>query len=188
LDYVQIDIEKNQAMPQKSPTAGKTIEPGPARLQPGRFDPANRRRLSAPGLRAFLAIADLWGLTEEQRRLVLGMPSRSTYQNWARMVREHREITLDVDVLTRISAVLGIHQALGILFGTEQEGVAWLRGPHRATVFGGMAPMELLTSGTQDGLLTVRRFLDAARGGLYMAPNEIDAGFRPYTDADIVFS
>ena len=48
--------------------------------------------------------------------------------------------------------------------------------------------MDLVTSGTQDGLLTVRRFLDAARGGQYMAPNEIDVGFQPYTDADIVFS
>jgi hypothetical protein len=48
--------------------------------------------------------------------------------------------------------------------------------------------MALVTSGMQDNLLTVRRFLDGARGGLYMAPNEVDAGFSPYTDADIVFA
>jgi hypothetical protein len=84
--------------------------------------------------------------------------------------------------------VLGIHQALGVLNPTEQAGIAWLRGPHNAPVYGGRPPMALVTSGTQDGLLTVRRFLDAARGGQYMPPNEIDAGFRPYTDADIVFS
>jgi hypothetical protein len=36
--------------------------------------------------------------------------------------------------------------------------------------------------------MTVRRFLDAARGGLYMEPNEVDKGFRPYTDGDVVFS
>ena len=103
-------------------------------------------------------------------------------------MREHRDITLDIDVLTRISAVLGIHQALGIFHGSEAEGIAWLRGPHRATVFGGRPPLELITSGSQDALLTVRRFLDAARGGLYMEPNEVDRGFTPYTDADIVFS
>src|ERR1700746_1533075 len=84
---------------------------GPERLDNSRFAPANRRRLSAPGLRTFLAIADLWGLTEEQRRLILGLPSRSTYQNWVRTVREHRDVILDVDALTRISTVLGIHQA-----------------------------------------------------------------------------
>ncbi len=172
------------------PAAGKpvAISPGPDRLHPARFAPANRRRLSAPALRTFLAIADLWRLTEEERRLVLGFPSRSTYQNWVKTVREHGDLTLDVDVLTRISAVLGIHQALGILFDTEQAGIAWLRGPHKASVFGGQPPMALVTSGIQDNLLTVRRFLDGARGGLYMAPNEVDTGFSRYTDADIVFS
>jgi uncharacterized protein (DUF2384 family) len=139
-------------------------------------------------LRTFLAISDLWGLTEEQRRLVLGLPSRSTYHSWVKAVREHRDITLDVDVLTRISAVLGIHQALGVLHDTERDAIAWLRGPHMATVFGGRPPIELVASGTQDGLLTVRRFLDAARGGIYMEPNALDREFQPYTDADIVFS
>lgn len=158
------------------------------RLDPARFSVTNRRRLSAPGLRTFVAIADLWGLNEEQRRLVLGMPSRSTYQNWVRTAREHRDVTLDVDVLTRISAILGIHQALGVLHLTEQEGLAWLHGPHAATIFGGNPPLDLLTSGVQDDLLTIRRFLDAAQGSLYMEPNEIDRDFRPYTDADIVFS
>jgi len=144
--------------------------------------------MSGPGLRTFLAISDLWGLTDEERRLVLGLPSRSTFYNWVKAVREHRDIVLDVDVLTRISAVLGIHQALGILHADEREGVAWLRGPHRAAVFGGAPPLALIVSGTQDGLMLVRRFLDAARGGLYMEPNEIDRAFRPYTDAEVVFT
>jgi hypothetical protein len=161
---------------------------GPERLDATRFAPANRRRLSAPGLRSFLAIADLWGLSEEQRRLVLGLPSRSTYHSWVKTVREHGDITLGVDALLRISAILGIHQALGILFPAEPDGIAWLRAPHGATVFGGRAPLELVTSGTQDGLLIVRRFLDAARGGLYMPPNAVDAGFAPYTDAEIVLT
>jgi hypothetical protein len=163
------------------------VEAGPQRLDASRFAPANRRRLSAPALRTFLAIADLWGLSEEQRRLVLGYPSRSTYHNWCRQVRAHGSFTLDVDVLTRISAILGIHQALGILFPDEQAGVAWLRGPHNALVFGGQAPIELVASGSLDALLTVRRFLDGARGGLYMPPNVIDEDFRPYEESDIVF-
>jgi hypothetical protein len=139
-------------------------------------------------LRTFLTISDLWALTEEQRRLVLGSPARSTYHKWVKTAREHGELTLDVDVLTRISAVLGIHKALRILEETEVAAVSWLRGPHSATVFGGHPPLNLVTSGTQDGLMTVRRFLDAARGGLYMAPNEVDRNFHPYTDADIVIS
>ena len=84
--------------------------------------------------------------------------------------------------------MLGIHQALGVLFGAERDGVAWLRGAHEAAVFGGRPPLALVTSGSQDGLLTVRRFLDAARGGLYMEPNAADAGFEPYRETDIRFT
>jgi hypothetical protein len=157
------------------------------RLDPLRFAPANRRRLSGPALRTFLAIADLWKLSEEQRRLVLGYPSRSTYHHWAKLAREHGAFTLDVDVLMRISAVLGIQQALGVLFATEAEGVAWLKHPHDAPLFGGQPPLALVTSGTQDGLMAVRRFLDAARGGHYMPPNAVDVAFTPYRDDEIVF-
>lgn len=152
-----------------------------------RFEPANRRRLSAPALRTFIAIADLWGLTEEQRRLILGYPSRSTFHSWCKQAREHGSITLDVDVLTRISAVLGIHQALAVLFAEERDGTAWLRQPHDARIFGGKPPMALVTNGTQDGLMTVRRFLDAARGGLYMPPVAGESDFAPYEDSEIIF-
>lgn len=176
------------AMSGFSDAAQARFDGGPEQLDVARFAPANRKRLSAPALRTFLTIADLWSLSEEERRLVLGYPSRSTFHNWARQAREHGEITLDVDVLTRISAVLGIHQALGILFTSEREGFDWLHTPHQAVVFGGKPPLALVTSGSQDGLLTVRRFLDAARGGLYMAPNAADAGFEPYSDADLVIS
>jgi hypothetical protein len=163
------------------------IPGGPERLDVGRFEPGNRRRLSAGAFRTFLAIADLWGLNEEQRRLVLGYPSRSTFHNWAKLAREQGAFTLDVDTLIRISAVLGIHQALGVLNASDAEGVAWLKEPHGAPLFGGQPPLALVTSGAQDSLLAVRRFLDAARGGLYMAPNAVDAAFTPYSDSEIVF-
>jgi hypothetical protein len=164
------------------------FEPGPFLVGPERFSPEQRRRVSGPGMRTFLAIADLWGLTEEQRRLILGHPPRSTYHSWARAARTHGTFRLDLDVSLRISAVLGVHQALGILFGSEPEGIAWLRTAHAAPVFGGQPPLALLTCGTQDGLLSVRRFLDAARGGLYMQPNALDLESTPLTDEDIVFS
>ena len=175
-------------MPQADRQASNPIESGPALLDPSRFASANRKRLSAPALRTFLAIADLWGLSEEQRLAVVGFPSRSTFHGWVRTVREHGELTLGADVLMRISAVFGIHQALALLFKDEREGVAWLRRPHAATVFAGSPPLDWIVSGPQDGLMTVRRFLDGARGGLYMQPNELDAGFLPYTDDEIVFS
>jgi len=164
---------------------GSSNSSSAARTAIARFAPANRRRLSGAGLRTFLAIADLWSLTEEQRRLILGNPARSTYQGWFKKVREHRDITLSVDVLTRISAVLGIHIGLRTLFDDEQESIAWLRQPHGARVFGGAAPIDLITGGTQETLMTVRRFVDAACGGLYMAPSSDERDWPPYDDSEI---
>lgn len=158
-----------------------------ARTAIARFAPANRRRLSGASLRTFLVIANFWGLTQEQRRLILGYPARSTYQRWVKKAREHRDITLSVDVLTRISAIFGIHIGLRTLFADEQEGVGWLRTPHDARVFGGAAPIDLITGGTQETLMTVRRFIDAARGGLYMAPSSDERDWPPYDDSEIIF-
>jgi uncharacterized protein (DUF2384 family) len=169
-------------------THGQTFDPANAAIvDPASSGSRERERLSAPGMRTFLTIADLWGLTEDQRLRVLGYPPRSTFHGWCKRAREHAGLSLSLDTLTRISAVLGIHQGLGILFPNEALGVEWLRTPHKARVFGGRPPLDLVTSGSQDGLLTVRRFLDGARGGLYMQPNAVDRDAAPYSDADIVF-
>ncbi len=156
-------------------------------LPDDRFSPASRRALSAPGIRTFVGLCDAWGLDEAQRRRLLGSPPRSTYHNWLKAAREGRSLTLGLDELTRISAVLGIHKALRILHGDAREDLLWLRGAHGAPIFGGGSPLDLMTSGPLDALLTARRFLDAARGGLYMPPNGAD-DLPPSTEADIVFA
>src|SRR3546814_9190705 len=80
-----------------SKSSAATLVKPSTKVDLSRFEPANRRRLSAPNFRTFLAIADLWGLSEEQRRLILGYPSRSAFHSWAKQAREHGEFTLDVE-------------------------------------------------------------------------------------------
>jgi len=174
-------------MPNLAHRGGREIGAGLQYLDASRFSTENRRRVSAPGLRTFLNIADLWGLTEAERLRVLGFPGRSTYHGWMARARAGQDLTLGVDTLERISAVLGIHKALRILFETDAEGQAWLREPHDAPTFGGGPPIALLTAGTQDALMLVRRYLDGMRGGTFAAPNEADRDFVPYRDEDIVF-
>jgi uncharacterized protein (DUF2384 family) len=141
---------------------------------------------SARGLRTFLRIADHWGLTDQQRLVVLGYPYRSRYTRWCKQVHLQKQLKLSVDVLMRISTVLRIYQALQILYTDESDAIEWLRTPHGAIIFGGRPPLDLATCGTQDGLLTVRRFLDCACEGRYMLPGEFDVDFSGYDDADIV--
>ena len=146
------------------------------------------RRLGGPGLRVFAAIADLWDLTQAQRRLVMGSPARSTYLEWLEAAHAHSDVTLPVDVLMRISALLGIHQALQVLHQEERDGVAWLHGPHDGTPFGGRTPLDLVVDGTLEGPLAVREVVDGLASGQGPEPNEVDRDFRPYTVADLVMS
>lgn len=129
-----------------------------------RYSPTNRMRVSGGGLRTFLAIADRWGLTTVERRIVLGWPSNSTYRRWVMRARSRQPLTLSVDQLMRISASLGIHAGLQMLYA-EEEQVPWLRHPNGNAVFGGRPPLALVTCGSLDGLMVVRRFLDAEVAG-----------------------
>ena len=91
----------------------------------------DRARTSAPGLRSFRAIADRFDLSEAERIAILGDPGRSTYHQWIKKAREHQPLTLPLDTLLRISAILGIYKALAILFEDESQALVWLKGPHR---------------------------------------------------------
>lgn len=173
-------------MPARAHRSTVPIAAGPAFLLPDRFAPAKRRQLSAPALRTFLTIADRWGWAEAERLLVLGSPGRSTYFGWVAKARDGHDLILPVDVLLRISAVLGIHKGLMILFGPESAGLNWLTGPHDGPSFGGQPPMALVTNGTMDGPMLVRRYLDAARGGVFGPPSSMDETSTPYSDDDIV--
>lgn len=150
-----------------------------------RIGPADRARVSGPGLRAFRAIADAWGLSERQRIALLGEPARSTYHQWMRKAQAGEAVTLPLDALLRISGVLGVRKALAVLFADPAQGLAWLTGPHRGTVFQGAAPLTFMEDGALDGILTVRRYLDAWRGG---HPGQGPAGIAPVTEADLVWA
>ena len=174
-------------MPARQP-ASQPIPEGPRILAPERFSPENRRHLSGPGLRTFLRIAAAWELTESERLRVLGLPSRSTFHGWVTKVRDGHHITLSVDELTRISAVLGIYKALRILFPRDDDAIRWLRSPNSGPIFGGQTPLALIASGTQDGLIIVRRYLDAWRGGSFAAPVPgFDDMVAQLSDSDLVF-
>ncbi len=160
---------------------------GPPVVAVERMGPGGRKRLSAPGLRTFLSIADHWGLSEAERLRVLGLPPRSTYHGWVAKVRAGQAITLSLDELMRLSAVLGIWKGVGLLFPRDRDGLAWLRAPNRALPFAGQSPMDLITAGSQDGILQVRRYLDAWRGGA-AAPATADLALdpTPLSDEEVV--
>jgi hypothetical protein len=108
---------------------------------------------------AIFRLVDLWGLTMEEVRVLLGQPSRARLYNWkAGKIRG-----LPHDTLRRISYLLGIHKALQILYSEPALADAWIRRSNAA--FGGQSALERMLAGDVSDLAAVRAHLDAARGG-----------------------
>jgi hypothetical protein len=147
----------------------------------------DRARTSAPGLRSFRAIADKFNLFEAERIAILGDPGRSTYHQWMKKAREQQPLTLPLDTLLRVSAVLGIYKALTILFEDETQALVWLKGPHQGTLFAGASPITYMLDGGHDGLMSVRRYLDSWRGGS-MGLGAPEGSFEVVTNDDLVFA
>jgi hypothetical protein len=168
--------------------SAQSVTQGPLIVNVGQVESGKRRQASGPGLRTFLSIAELWELSEDERLCVLGRPARSTYHLWVSKARHRAELTLPLDTLLRISAVLGVYKGLRIIFTRDADGLSWLKSANAGVVFGGQSPLALVTAGTQDGIMLVRRYLDAWRGGMF-APSVqgFDENASVITDNDIVF-
>lgn len=116
--------------------------------------------LAGPALRTFFRIAEQWKLRIADQRKLLGDPPESTFYKWKR----EREAALGRDTLERISYLLGIWQALQILFPDLEQADAWLHKPNTAPLFGGHSALQRMLSGNVSDLYVVRQYLDAQRG------------------------
>ncbi len=125
-----------------------------------RRDPRTRRRLSAPALRGFFKIAEVWQLTGDQQRALLGWPPESTFYKY----KSGQAGTLSFDMLIRISLLLGIYKDLHILYPDRDLADGWLHLPNSNPLFGGRPALALMTEGGIDALYQVRRLLDGRRG------------------------
>src|SRR5688572_14514549 len=116
--------------------------------------------LGGPGLRAFVNIAEAWGLSVAEQLTLLGIGSRSTFFKW----RRERDPKLPGDTLERLSYLLGIYKSLQILLPDAKAADAWVRQPNMAPLFGGRSALERMLSGQVADLYVVRQYLDAQRG------------------------
>jgi antitoxin Xre/MbcA/ParS-like protein len=126
-----------------------------------RNDPKVRRKLSGPAMRSFLRIAEIWQLTNEEQRALLGWPAPATFYKY----KAGQVSALPYDMLVRISLVLGIYKDLQILYPEADLADRWVRLPNSNPLFGGRPALALMLEGNVDGLYQVRRLLDGRRGG-----------------------
>lgn len=124
-------------------------------------DKALRARLSRSALLGFFRLAGAWQVRDEDARELLGGVSSSAFYEW----KKNPDRVLEVDRITRISYLLGIYKALHILYG-DKLADEWVQLPNSNPVFNGRAPLAFMLGGGLLAMQTVRRLLDARRGGL----------------------
>ena len=124
-------------------------------------DKAERERLTASALKGLFRLAAAWQVRDEDARELLGGLSSSAFYEW----KKQPQRVLEVDRITRISYLLGIYKALHILYG-DTLADEWVHLPNSNPVFNGRTPLAFMLGGGLLAMQTVRRLLDARRGGL----------------------
>ena len=122
---------------------------------------AERERLSPSAITAFFNIMAKWAVRDEDARALLGGVSNGQFYD----MKKKPERLLDADTLTRISYLIGIFKALNILY-SEKLADAWVTRSNANRIFAGQAPLSYMTKGGLPAMQTVRRLLDARRGGV----------------------
>jgi hypothetical protein len=123
-------------------------------------DRATRERLSGPGLRAFFNVMARWQVRDDDARQLLGGVTNGPYYE----MKRQPDRLLDVDRLTRVSLVIGIFKALGMLY-SDALADRWVHLPNSNRLFAGATPLAYMIRGGVPALQTVRRLLDARRAG-----------------------
>lgn len=135
-----------------------------------RFEPATlidlnskseRERLSASALKGFFNLIEKWNVKDDDARELLGGLSSSSFYEW----KKNPDRVLEVDRITRISFLIGIYKALHIIYG-DKLADEWVSLPNQNVIFAGQTPLQYMLSGGLIAMQTVRRLLDARRGGL----------------------
>jgi hypothetical protein len=119
---------------------------------------AQRERLSPSALKAFFNVMDRWAVRDEDARQLLGGVTNGPYYEMKKCP------DLEADRLLRVSYLIGIFKALNILHG-QKLADGWVHLANANPIFQGASPLAYIVQGGIPAMQTVRRLLDARRGG-----------------------
>jgi len=123
-------------------------------------DKPERARLSQSAVRAFFNIMESWRISDTNARVLLGGISNGAFYT----LKKGQGAVLDEDRIRRISYLVGIFKALNILYDQELAD-KWISLPNSNRIFAGKPALDYLLRGGLPAFQTVRRLLDARRGG-----------------------
>jgi hypothetical protein len=143
-----------------------TTTPAPsthaAPIQPQTFArESDRARLTPAGLAGLKSVAAAWRLSGQEAADLLGV-SAST---WDRIRAGTWRQSLSQDQLMRVSAMVGIYKGLHLLFADDMAD-RWIRLRNSGPLFANLTPVEAMQEHGIPGMIEIRRYIDALRGGL----------------------
>ena len=108
--------------------------------------------------RAAVNLFARWRLTDAQACILLGGLSSRTWSRWkaGSIGRVPR------DLRARLSNLMGIHEALRIIFTDAERGYGWINRPSAA--FRGASALDIMLGGELTDIMRVRSHLDSVRG------------------------
>ena len=121
----------------------------------------DRDRLAEAGLKAYRRLADLWRLSNDQAAALIDVTDRT----WARMKKPGWSGRLSHDQLLRLSALVGLYKGLQLYFGKPLAN-DWAGRENDGPLFRGERPLDLMIAGGLPGIIAVRDYVDALRGGI----------------------
>ena len=121
----------------------------------------DRTRLTPAALAGLRSVAVAWRLSGRETADLLGV-SAST---WDRMQAGSWRQSLSQDQLTRVSAIVGVYKGLHLLFADDMAD-RWMRLRNSGPLFANLTPVEAMRERGIPGMIEIRRYIDALRGGL----------------------
>ncbi len=122
---------------------------------------ADRARLTPAALVALRSLAKAWRLTGQEAADLLGV-SAST---WDRIRAAGWRQSLSQDQLMRASAMIGLYKGLHLLFADDMAD-RWVRLRNSGPLFANLTPIEAMRERGIPGMIEIRQYVDALRGGL----------------------
>jgi uncharacterized protein (DUF2384 family) len=122
---------------------------------------ADRARLTPAAMTALRNLATVWKLTSQEAADLIGV----SVSTWERMRSDHWKQSLSQDQFMRVSAMVGIFKGLHLLFADDMAD-RWTRLRNSGPLFMNRTPIEAMRAEGIPGMLEIRQYVDALRGGL----------------------
>ena len=111
-------------------------------------------------LRTAANILDKWKASSKQASKILRVSPTTIF----RAKSKTRDVSLDEDQMMRVSLILNMHSALGIIFENPVNVYGFVNMKNNNEFFNGRSPMEVIETGSLINLYETFKRIDGLRG------------------------